>query len=85
MNSENLFIQEHLVKNYQNRNPELGTRDKLIQLNIATKPTSFGTSPFPWPLHWWYYRGSMLLYLLPFYIVIQQDSENLSAPPNIYN
>lgn len=53
MISENvfiLFIQEHLAKEKkycQDKNPELGTRDKSIQLKITANPTLFGTSPCP--------------------------------------
>lgn len=62
-------------KNCQDKNSELGTRDKSIQLKITANPTLFGTSPCPWLL----FIGGIickaaLLCLLPFNTDINEDS-----------
>lgn len=84
MTSENLFIlfiQECLGKekkkgkNCQDKNPELGTRDKSFQLKMTANPTLFGNFPCLWLL----FTGGIickaaLLCLLPFYTDINDDS-----------
>lgn len=62
-------------KNCQDKNPELGTRDKSIQLKITANSTLFGSFPCLWLL----FTGEIickaaLLFLLPFYTDINEDS-----------